>query len=64
MTTAQGSADLGDRTDFANADRGFLAAPEQRRIMAAEGILAWDFDATAFLDADCPDTVNPSLMGA
>jgi alkyl sulfatase BDS1-like metallo-beta-lactamase superfamily hydrolase len=61
VTTAQGSADLGDRTDFANADRGFLAAPEQRRIQTAEGILAWDFDATAFLDADCPDTVNPSL---
>jgi alkyl sulfatase BDS1-like metallo-beta-lactamase superfamily hydrolase len=61
VTTAQGSADSGDRTDFANADRGFLAAPEQRQIRTTEGTLAWDFDATAFLDGDCPDTVNPSL---
>ena len=59
--SAQGSADLGDRTDFANADRGFLAAPEQRQIKTAEGKTAWDFDATAFLDGDCPDTVTPSL---
>ncbi|GAA2031561.1 alkyl sulfatase dimerization domain-containing protein [Catenulispora yoronensis] len=59
--TAQGSADFGDRADFADADKGFLAGPEARRIETADGRVAWDFDATRFLDADCPDTVNASL---
>ena len=59
--TAQGSADLGDRTDFANADRGFVAGPEQRQIKTADGQVAWDFDSTAFLDGECPDSVTPSL---
>ena len=61
MTATQESADFGDRTDFANADRGFLAAPQDRQIETADGRVAWDFDALAFLDAECPDTVNPSL---
>ncbi|GAA1987864.1 alkyl sulfatase dimerization domain-containing protein [Catenulispora subtropica] len=59
--TASGSADFGDRTDFADADRGFLAGPEQQQIRTADGKVAWDFEATAFLQGDCPDTVNPSL---
>lgn len=59
--TAQGNADLGDRTDFANADKGFLAGPEQRQIKTANGKVAWDFDSTSFLDGECPDSVNPSL---
>jgi alkyl sulfatase BDS1-like metallo-beta-lactamase superfamily hydrolase len=59
--TAQGSADFGDRTDFTNADKGFLAGPEQRQITTADGAVCWDFDATAFLDGKCPETVNPSL---
>ncbi|ACU75676.1 beta-lactamase domain protein [Catenulispora acidiphila DSM 44928] len=61
MTATQEGADFGDRTDFANADRGFLAAPEYRQIETADGKVAWDFDALSFLDDDCPDTVNPSL---
>ena len=55
------SADLSDRTDFANADRGFIGALEPMVIEAADGRVVWDMDSWGFLDADCPDTVNPSL---
>jgi alkyl sulfatase BDS1-like metallo-beta-lactamase superfamily hydrolase len=53
--------DFADRTDFENADRGFLAGPEQQEIPGAGGTAAWSFAATAFLDGECPDTVNRSL---
>ncbi|MFE9428343.1 alkyl/aryl-sulfatase [Kitasatospora sp. NPDC006697] len=53
--------DLADRTDFENADRGFLAPPEHEKITTADGRVAWDFSDTAFLEGDCPRTVNPSL---
>jgi alkyl sulfatase BDS1-like metallo-beta-lactamase superfamily hydrolase len=53
--------DLTDRTDFAHADRGFIGALEPMVIKAADGRVVWDMDSWGFLDADCPDTVNPSL---
>jgi alkyl sulfatase BDS1-like metallo-beta-lactamase superfamily hydrolase len=55
------SADLSDRADFTNADRGFLGALEPMVIKAADGRVVWDMDSWGFLDADCPDTANPSL---
>ncbi len=55
------SADLSDRTDFVNADRGFVGALEPMVIKAADGRVVWDMDSWGFLDADCPDTANPSL---
>ena len=30
-------------------------------IKAADGRVVWDMDSWGFLDADCPDTANPSL---
>ena len=50
-----------DRTDFANADRGFVGALEPGVITAADGRVVWDSDAYRFLAADCPDSANPSL---
>ncbi|WP_194891359.1 alkyl/aryl-sulfatase [Catenulispora pinisilvae] len=50
-----------DRADFDNADRGFVAGPQQSKITTADGRVVWDFDSTKFLDQDCPDSVNPSL---
>ena len=55
------SADRSDRTDFTHADRGFIGALEPMVIKAADGRVVWDMDSWGFLDADCPDTVNPSL---
>jgi alkyl sulfatase BDS1-like metallo-beta-lactamase superfamily hydrolase len=50
-----------DRTDFDNAERGFVAALKPGVIKAADGRVVWNSDAYAFLDAPCPDTANPSL---
>jgi len=50
-----------DRTDFDDADRGFLGALEPCVITDATGRVVWDNDAYAFLSGPCPDTANPSL---
>ena len=49
-----------DRTDFENADRGFVARMAPCVVRAGDRVV-WDNDAYSFLDADCPDTVHPSL---
>lgn len=50
-----------DTRDFADADRGFIAALEPCIVTAADGRVVWDNDSYGFLDADAPDTVHPSL---
>ena len=55
------AADFSDRTDFANADRGFIGTLEPMVIKAADGRVVWDMDSWGFLDGDCPDAVNASL---
>jgi alkyl sulfatase BDS1-like metallo-beta-lactamase superfamily hydrolase len=55
-------ADLNDRTDFDNADRGLIGSLVPCVIHAADGREIWNNDAYAsFLHGDCPDTVTPSL---
>ncbi|MFG2820504.1 alkyl/aryl-sulfatase [Kitasatospora sp. NPDC048365] len=53
--------DFADTTDFENADRGFLGTLADPRITGPDGRVVWDATAYAFLDAECPDTANPSL---
>jgi alkyl sulfatase BDS1-like metallo-beta-lactamase superfamily hydrolase len=50
-----------DTTDFEDADRGLIGSLVPGVVTAADGRVVWDNDAYAFLDADCPDTANPSL---
>jgi alkyl sulfatase BDS1-like metallo-beta-lactamase superfamily hydrolase len=50
-----------DRTDFDNAERGFIAALAPGVVKAADGRVVWDSDAYAFLGGPCPGTANPSL---
>ncbi len=54
-----------DTRDFADADRGFMAALEPCVVKAADGRVVWDNDVYAFLsDAgpeQAPTTVHPSL---
>ncbi|MRH90724.1 MBL fold metallo-hydrolase [Nocardia sp. SYP-A9097] len=50
-----------DRTDFDDAERGFIAALEPAVIKDAGGTVVWDGESYAFLDGDCPETANPSL---
>jgi len=50
-----------DTTDFEDADRGLIGSLVPGVVKATDGRVIWDNDAYAFLDADCPDTANPSL---
>jgi alkyl sulfatase BDS1-like metallo-beta-lactamase superfamily hydrolase len=50
-----------DRTDFENAERGRVDALDPCVVTAADGRVVWDLEAYSYLDADCPDTVHPSL---
>jgi linear primary-alkylsulfatase len=51
-----------DRTDFDDADRGFIASLEPGVIHGEDGRVVFDIDAFGFLSQEePPDTVNPSL---
>ena len=54
------AADLSDPASFADARRGFIAAPTGQ-IKDEAGNVIWDFDAFAFVEGTAPPTVNPSL---
>jgi alkyl sulfatase BDS1-like metallo-beta-lactamase superfamily hydrolase len=53
--------DFGDRTDFENAERGLVDRLDPCLVKAADGRVVWDLEAYAYLDAEGPDTANPSL---
>ncbi|MEV5835997.1 alkyl sulfatase dimerization domain-containing protein [Nocardia sp. NPDC052112] len=50
-----------DTADFADADRGFVAALEPGVVRTPDGKVVWDNDSYAFLQGTCPASVNPSL---
>ena len=50
-----------DTRDFADADRGFIAAKTPCVITAADGRVVWDNDVYDFLGGDAPTSVHPSL---
>ncbi|WP_228539814.1 alkyl/aryl-sulfatase [Nocardia sp. XZ_19_385] len=52
---------FGDTADFADADRGFIAALEPGVVRTAEGKVVWDNDSYNFLHGTCPASANPSL---
>jgi alkyl sulfatase BDS1-like metallo-beta-lactamase superfamily hydrolase len=52
-----------DERDFAEAHRGFLAAPDYRQILAEDGHVAWDMGKYDFLlSGDDFDSIHPSLQ--
>jgi alkyl sulfatase BDS1-like metallo-beta-lactamase superfamily hydrolase len=58
------SLDFGNREDFENAARGFIAKPDVLTIKNGNGAPVWDMESfKAFIGPDKapPDTVNPSL---
>jgi len=56
------TADLTDRTDFDDADRGFIGKLIPGVVKTADGRVVWDIDEFADLvQGDAPATVNPSL---
>lgn len=52
---------LNEQTDFEQARRGLIAAPDSLQVITAQGETAWDMPAYAFVAGDAPETVNPSL---
>ena len=52
--------DLSDPASFADAKRGFIAAPTGQ-VRDAAGKVIWDFDGYAFVKGAAPATVNPGL---
>ncbi|HEY2086136.1 MAG TPA: MBL fold metallo-hydrolase, partial [Mycobacterium sp.] len=52
---------LDDTADFADADRGFIAALTPCVVKAADGRVVWDNDRYSFLTGDAPPSVDPSL---
>ena len=52
--------DLSDPASFADAKRGFIAAPTGQ-VRDGAGKVIWDFDGYAFVKGAAPATVNPSL---
>ncbi|MGW5437217.1 alkyl/aryl-sulfatase [Nocardia asteroides] len=52
---------FGDTADFADADRGWIAALEPGTVTDATGKVVWDTESYDFLAGSCPQSVNPSL---
>ena len=56
------TADLSDRTDFDNADRGFIDKIDPGVVTTADGRVVWDIDDFGrAVQGEAPDTVNASL---
>lgn len=53
--------DFNDKQEKAFAERGLIAAPDTLELKDETGKIIWSQKAYDFLDADAPDTVNPSL---
>jgi alkyl sulfatase BDS1-like metallo-beta-lactamase superfamily hydrolase len=52
-----------DKRDFEEAQRGFIAAPPYKQIMAEAGNVAWDIGSYEWLlDGQDFDTIHPSLQ--
>lgn len=50
-----------DVQDFADVERGFVAALGPAVVKNAAGDIVWDGKSYACLEEDCPPTGNPSL---
>ncbi|GES66599.1 alkyl/aryl-sulfatase BDS1 [Aspergillus terreus] len=50
-----------DHRDFTNAERGLRGRPKPNIVKNDNGEVVWNNDVYKFLDAESPDTANPSL---
>src|SRR5512133_2422775 len=55
------SLPFGNTEDFDDARRGHIASLSEPLIRATDGRIVWDTEWWSFVDAECPDSVNPSL---
>ena len=62
FSSSASNLDWGDQRDFKNAERGLIATPENKTIVAENGQLVWAFkDYQSLKKQPAPDTVNPIL---
>ncbi|MEV6279657.1 alkyl sulfatase dimerization domain-containing protein [Nocardia sp. NPDC051832] len=61
LKQAAQSLPMSDTTDFANADRGFVAELKPGVVQDADGKVVWDNDSFSYIQGNCPNSVNPSL---
>ncbi len=60
---ARANLPFSDRQDFEEEEKGFIAAPKSKKIMADAGHVAWDMERYQFLlDADKYNSIHPSLL--
>lgn len=63
LAAARAGLPFDDERDLAEAERGFIAAPEYRQIMAEAGHVAWNIGAYDFLlEGQQFDSIHPSLQ--
>ena len=58
------SLPFSNKSDFEDAERGFIARPDKLTIKNANGDVVWDLEqykSYIGVDKSAPDTVNPSL---
>ena len=53
--------DFNDTSEYENATKGLIAAPDTLDIYDENGKLVWSQNAYGFLEQEAPDTANPSL---
>ncbi|KAH8807900.1 beta-lactamase domain-containing protein [Xylogone sp. PMI_703] len=61
MSPSHSSPYVDDNSDFEQASRGFLGAPDAGVIKGPGDSIVYDFRQYAFLKDECPPTVNPKL---
>jgi alkyl sulfatase BDS1-like metallo-beta-lactamase superfamily hydrolase len=63
LEAAKAELPFSDKRDFEEADRGFIAAPDYKKIMADAGNVAWSFEDFDFIsEQEEYSTIHPSLM--
>jgi alkyl sulfatase BDS1-like metallo-beta-lactamase superfamily hydrolase len=63
LEAAKADLPFSDARDFEEADKGFIAAPKSKKIMADAGHVAWDFEEFDFLaEKEEFDSIHPSLV--
>lgn len=63
LEAAKADLPFNDTRDFEEAEKGFIAGPKSKKIMADAGHVAWDFEAFDFInEKDQYNSIHPSLL--
>ena len=63
LEQARATLPFADKRDFEEQEKGFIAAPESKKIMADAGHAAWDMERFEWLtESDDFDSIHPSLV--